>query len=208
MNNIKVSIIDDDEDFSYSLNRFLNKQDGIEVISILHSKEEAIDSIPKDNPDVILMDINLTSNNLDGINLTKELFSKKDVKSKIIMLTGIRINEDIVLDSINAGAVNYLEKTNIEFLPLVIKSVMSLNITSIIADGYRKEKANGPLHKLSEHQLKHVKSIFEGMNRQQIAMKLNIELASVKKNLTRIYKILNVKSRGELLVKYDKKHPL
>ncbi|GAE90989.1 response regulator transcription factor [Acetivibrio straminisolvens] len=201
---IKVSIVDDDYDFSSLLKSYLDKQDGIKVISTFHSKETAIKDLPLDNPDVILMDINLGDNNLDGIDLTKELIKKTKINSKIIMLTGISTSREVVLDSINAGAAAYLLKANIQSIPHEIKSVMSASPISIIADAYRNEKTNSLLHSLSFHQLMHIKMIFDKKSCTEIAKELSIELSTVKKNLTRIYKLLNVKSRYELKDKFNK----
>ncbi len=203
MDNIKVSIVDDDNVFLSLLKSYLDKKDGIKVISTFSSKEAAIKHLPLDKPDVILMDINLSKNRLDGINLTKELLKKHKIKSKIVMLTGITTNEEVVIDSVDAGASAYMLKTNIENIPSEIKNVMHISPNCIIADAYRKEKTNSVLHALSPHQLMHVKLILDKKNRTQIAKKLNIEVNTVKKNLTRIYKLLNVKSKYELMEKFD-----
>ena len=86
------------------------------------------------------------------------------------------------------------------------ETLIDVSPNSILADAYRKEKINSLLHALTAHQLMHIKMIFDNKSRTQISKELNIELTTVKKNLSRIYKLLNIKSRYQLVETYDKEY--
>ncbi|WP_024831772.1 transcriptional regulator [Ruminiclostridium josui] len=151
----------------------------------------------KNNPYIIFLDINLTNDDWDGIYLKKELFIKH-INSKTIMLTGVYTTKESVLSPVTT--------TINENISTKIKQLSDVSPNYILADAYRKEKTNSLLHSLTSHQLMHVKLIFDNKCRSQISSELNIELSTVKKNLTRIYKLLNVKSRYQLVETFDKEY--
>jgi CheY-like chemotaxis protein len=64
--------------------------------------------------DIILMDINLSENNMDGYMPAAEISQTKIVK--IIMLTSIE-SEEVIRNSFTAGAVNYILKSNYTEIP-------------------------------------------------------------------------------------------
>ncbi len=167
----------------------------IELFSSNNDTDTSIPSIKNDKY-IIFMDINLNNDDWDGIYLKKELFIKH-INSKTIELTGICISKEAVLTSVNTPNEKFSTK---------IKMLSDESPNSILEDAYIKEKTNSLLHSLTNHQLIHVKLIFDNKCRTQISSELNIELSTVKKNLTRIYKLLNVKSRYQLVETFDKEY--
>jgi two-component system, NarL family, response regulator DevR len=108
-------LVEDDPRWQKDLWDDLQAEPDIEVVKVVSSKEEAIDTVNELPIDIILMDINLTENNLDGIEATLEIINLgKGIK--IIMLTSLS-DRDTIVKAIEYGAVNYVNKSS--FLDIV-----------------------------------------------------------------------------------------
>ncbi len=109
--NIRVLLVEDDPFWQENISTYIvrNAKD-IEVISIVDTKEEVMEIMEREcQIDVVLMDINLTAANLDGIEII-ELLSNK--KIKVIALTSIA-EEEVIIESFESGAINYINKSSI-----------------------------------------------------------------------------------------------
>lgn len=106
----KIVIIEDDEKLRKELEIFLNKN-GYKAIG-LKQFENPVNEALKNNPDLILLDINLP--NIDGEYILKEI--RKISEVPIIMITS-KDNELDELMSLNYGADQYVTKPfNIQIL--------------------------------------------------------------------------------------------
>ncbi|MBS4196308.1 response regulator transcription factor [Lederbergia citri] len=112
MEKIKVMLVEDDPRWQKDIAYDLEMEPDIEVVKIASTKEEAVGAASQLQLDVILMDINLTESNLDGIEATFEI-SRLGKDIKIIMLTSITERETII-KAIEFGAANYVSKSSIQ----------------------------------------------------------------------------------------------
>src|ERR1700681_2252008 len=103
---ITVSIVEDNEQLRGTLARVINRADGFRCLSQYANAEDALASLPKDPPDVVLMDINLPG--MNGVECVRQL---KQVAPKIlvVMLTVYEDTENI-FNALAAGAAGYLLK--------------------------------------------------------------------------------------------------
>lgn len=106
---IRVLLVEDDPFWQESISNDLSKEQDITVTGVVSTKEEAVEAVKASEIDVILMDINLTENNLDGIEAAKEI--KRIGTYNIIMLTSLN-DKDVVIQSFKQGAVNYITKSS------------------------------------------------------------------------------------------------
>ena len=123
---IKIAIIDDDVKWNKQLVQYLNNQDDIMVAWVATNKEEAIKCAKSNIVDIILMDLNLDvdqDQNFDGIFATIEIL-ENDIKAKVIILTSL-FEEELVINSIIAGAIDYIQKENFKDLPNIFNSIMN-----------------------------------------------------------------------------------
>src|SRR5215470_675626 len=81
---ISVSIVEDDPQVRGSLAKLINSSPGYRCVSEHASGENALQEIPRVNPDVTLMDINLSG--LNGVECTRRLKPMLPA-TQIIMLT-------------------------------------------------------------------------------------------------------------------------
>lgn len=102
---LKILIVDDSLIIRKKITTLLEKL-GHEVIYDAKNGQEAIDAYQSKKPDLVTMDI--TMPDMDGITAVKQIMSK-DVDAKIIMVTS-HGQEDMVIKSIQAGAVGYMLK--------------------------------------------------------------------------------------------------
>ena len=102
---LKVLIVDDSLIIRKKVSKILENL-GHEVVFDATNGQEAIDAYAKYKPDLVTMDI--TMPDMDGITAVKHII-KDDKDAKIIMVTS-HGQEDMVIKSIQAGAVGYILK--------------------------------------------------------------------------------------------------
>lgn len=102
---LKVLIVDDSLIIRKKVSKILENL-GHEVVFDATNGQEAIDAYVKYKPDLVTMDI--TMPDMDGITAVKHIM-KDDKEAKIIMVTS-HGQEDMVIKSIQAGAVGYILK--------------------------------------------------------------------------------------------------
>jgi len=102
---LKVLVVDDSLIIRKKLTKIIEKL-GHEVVYSAKNGQEGIDSYLSKKPDLVTMDI--TMPDMDGITAVKSIINE-DVEAKIIMVTS-HGQEDMVIKSIQAGAVGYMLK--------------------------------------------------------------------------------------------------
>jgi two-component system chemotaxis response regulator CheY len=102
---LKVLIVDDSLIIRKKISKIFENL-GHEVVFDATNGQEAIDAYTKFKPDLVTMDI--TMPDMDGITALKHII-KEDIEAKIIMVTS-HGQEDMVIKSIQAGAVGYILK--------------------------------------------------------------------------------------------------
>ncbi|NET39159.1 MAG: response regulator transcription factor [Cyanothece sp. SIO1E1] len=117
---INILIVDDHKILAQALVDFLDAQDNMKCIGMLHSAQEAIEQVPTLLPDVILMDIGMPG--MNGIDCCKALL-KENVELKIVGLS-THMEISIVKRLFKAGAKAYVSKaTDLKEIPIAIKKV-------------------------------------------------------------------------------------
>lgn len=197
-NTIKVSIIEDDETIRNGFSYLINNSGKYTVISAYANAESAIQHLAKDQPEVILLDIELPGmRGIDAIPKIKQLLPK----SHILMLT-VYDNEENVFNALTKGASGYLIKSDsADKIMDAIQEVMdggapmSMNVAKIVIKSFHKNH-NSPLTKRETEILE---QIANGKSRSKIAKQMFIDLETVKSHIKHIYVKLNVHSREDAI---------
>lgn len=195
---IKVSIIEDDETIRNGFTYLINASGNYSVISSYSNAENALQHLAKDQPEVILLDIELPGiKGIDAIPKIKQLLPK----THILMLT-VYDNEENVFNALTKGAAGYLTKSDsTEKIMDAIQEVMdggapmSMNIAKIVIKSFHKNH-NTPLTKRETEILE---QIANGKSRSKIAKQMFIDLETVKSHIKHIYVKLNVHSREDAI---------
>ncbi|OGX17211.1 MAG: hypothetical protein A3K83_03780 [Omnitrophica WOR_2 bacterium RBG_13_44_8b] len=118
----KLLIVDDEEDVREFAANFFRKRK-IEVIAV-SSGEEAIASLGKDKPDLILLDIKMDG--MDGVQALKRI-KELDKDARVIMVTGKKPEDNNAFEQCRElGALDYIHKPlDLEELERIVLSQLS-----------------------------------------------------------------------------------
>src|SRR5580658_107190 len=203
---ISVSIVDDEKKLCQSIATFLNASAEFRCVSIYGSAKAALQHLPSDQPDVVLMDINMAG--MDGIECVRQLKALIP-KVQIVMLTVYEDTEKIFA-ALAAGATGYLLKRyEPEELLQAIRDVlaggspMSNSIArKVVASFQKADTANEKQNLLTAREQAVLDSLARGLAYKQIGDELKISINTIRTHLRHIYEKLHVQSRTEAVAKY------
>lgn len=197
---MKILIVDDDLLVCRSLQLLLGNEEDLEVANIATNGQEAIETCSKEQPDIILMDIQMpVMNGIESTKKIKELWP--DIQ--IMMLTTFKDEKNIRL-AINAGAEGYiLKSTSIKNMAHQIRAlkagstVLDADVLKIIMK-QDKEALEG----LTERETDIVELIAQGLSNKEIAEQLFLSDGTVRNVLSIILEKLEIRDRTQLAIYY------
>jgi len=207
---INVAIVEDDGKLRETLKRYLSAQPGFRCASTYPDAELALSDLPRVEPDVVLMDINLPG--MSGIECVGKLRAAMP-SLKIIMLTVFE-ESDQVFKALSAGAFGYLVKSSrpAKILDAIREvhaggSPMSSNIARKVVQSFQAQAAAQAANRaetdtLSPRELEVLQALSKGHTYKQIASDLGIGLGTVRTYIQRIYEKLHVHSHAEAVMKF------
>ena len=202
---ISVSIVDDEKKLCKSIATFLNDSPGFRCISIYGNAEAALQHLPADNPDVVLMDINMAG--MDGIECVRRLKILLP-QVQIVMLTVYEDTEQI-FKALAAGATGYLlKRLEPEDLLQAIRDVsvggspMSNSIARKVVASFQEANQAGERNLLSPREQAVLDCLAQGLPYKQIADRLGISINTIRTHLRHTYEKLHVLSRTQAVAKY------
>lgn len=181
---IKVLLVEDDPFWRETLLNDLSQENDIEIVSIALTQEEAVAAVNTLDIHVILMDINLTGNNLDGLDATKEISRFQKDQLKIIILTSFD-EKDVIVDSFRSGAFNYITKNNYQDIVKAIRDAYA-NQSTIHSDAAEVIRREIQLSALTPTEREVYELKQQGLNKTQIAKKLFKSINTIKSQLKSI----------------------
>lgn len=199
MNKIKVAIVEDDLGWLKAMTSFLNKENDILVAGTATNREEAVNLAKTTLFDVIIMDINLNENKRDGILAAVEILQLVNVK--IIMLTSLK-EDEAVLESFTAGAVNYISKEKYLEIPNAVRTAYNNDSPiEILLNEFSTLKRDEQLKDLSRSEKEVYDLLEKGYTKSAIETELYKTANTVKSQIKQILKKLRVTSSKEAVIK-------
>jgi DNA-binding NarL/FixJ family response regulator len=203
---IKVSIIEDDDWIRENLATQIGQTSGFCCVGSYRDGEQALVSMGKEAPDVVMMDINLPK--MNGIECVRKL-KKLNPSTQILMLT-VYEDSDKIFDSLLAGASGYLLKRTpqAEILEAIAdvhrgNSPMSGHIARKVVQYFNQRgSAEKEIEKLSKREREVLDHLAQGIPYKEIADVLSLSIDTVRMHIKGIYSKLHVHSRGEAVAKY------
>jgi DNA-binding NarL/FixJ family response regulator len=204
---VKIVVVEDETWIREDLVRKINAAPGFRCVNNYRTGEDALAGIPADQPDVVLMDINLPG--MDGVECVRRLrVNLPHVKH--LMLTVYSEGEKI-FNSLLAGANGYLlKRTSTAKLLEAIQEVcsggapMSSSIARKVVDYFNemgKVKSDTPTLTPREQQV--LELLAKGAAYKNIADHLSLSIDTIRMNVKHIYAKLHVHSRSEATAKYQ-----
>ncbi len=169
---ITIAIVEDIKDIREGLRLLIGSSDGFSCTEMYESAEEAINNIPRTQPDVVLMDINLPGKNgIEAVRILKE----KCPATQFIMST-IYEDSSSIFDSLKAGANGYLLKKTapVKILEAIIEvynggSPMSAQIARKVITSFQDINQHHTTEILTPKEKEILKGLSEGLRFKEIA---------------------------------------
>ena len=203
---IKVAIIEDDAWIRENLGARISYTEGFVCVGTCRTGEEAIERLPAQAPDVVLMDINLPK--MNGIECVRQL--KVLIPSAQILMLTVYEDSDKIFNSLVAGASGYLLKRTpqAEILDAIAEvhrgnSPMTGHIARKVVQYFNQRGSIGTdMEKLSNREREVLDHLARGVPYKEIASVLTVSIDTIRAHIKGIYGKLHVHSRGEAVAKY------
>ncbi len=202
---IRVILVEDDKDLRRHLATVIGSSEGLELVASFERAEDLVDSIGIQQPDVVVMDINLPQmSGIDAVSKLKLLYPKV----QFLMCT-VYDHDDAIFDSLCSGATGYILKMNpsAEILSAIKEihaggSPMSSSIARRVVSVFNKpRKTTEEIDHLSKREKEILDLLAKGFRYKEIAAQLFLSVETVRTHIRNIYEKLQVQSRTEALNK-------
>jgi DNA-binding NarL/FixJ family response regulator len=213
---IRVLLIDDHVVMRMGLRMLIENQPGLKVVGEATDRGGAILSAAREQPDIILLDLDLGDEN--GLDLLPELRAAAK-GARVIVLTGIR-NPAEHQQAVRLGATGMVLKE--QAVDTLVKAIECVHagetwldpalVANVLAERSRARgedaASDAPrIAALTEREREVIALIGEGLKNRQIGERLSISETTVVHHLTSIFAKLGVANRLEL-VTYAYRHGL
>ncbi|MFC5701216.1 response regulator [Cohnella faecalis] len=204
----KVMIVDDHEMVRMGLRTYLMLDSRFEVIGEAASGIDALEKLKNGGfdgrmPQLVLMDLMMP--HMDGVETTKALLDSFP-ELRIIILTSF-LEDDKVVEAIEAGAVSYVLKTVsadelLYAMQGAIKNmpVMSGDVSQALTRGLRKRSVQNDGEGLTEREREVLLLIAEGKANKEIGDELHISIKTVKTHVSNLLMKCEVDDRTQLAI--------
>ena len=203
---IKIAIVEDHKTTRDGLETIVNLSTDFRCVCTCATAEEALKTLPKLEPEMILMDIQLPNmSGVDCVARLKELLPAV----KAIMVT-VYEDPDRIFRALRAGASGYLLKrsTPEEVLNAMREiqqggGAMSGEIARKVIGYFREQTiAKSEVEELTPREREVLELVVHGLSNKEISDRLSVTLAAVRFHLKHIYQKLHVHSRTEVAIKF------
>jgi len=204
-NSIRLLIVDDHKVVRLGLHTLLSRHNGIEVVGEAGTSAAAVEQTAQLKPDVVLMDVRLPDGN--GFEACRQI-RRVQPDTRVLFLTSFA-DEEIVLESIDAGGDGYLlkeidEENLVQAIRNVAagKSILDPAVTRRVlervknTDTHLETPSTNRLGSLSPQERRVLALVAEGKTNKEIGQALGLSDKTVKNYLSNIMEKLQVARRS------------
>lgn len=202
---IKVAIVEDHREIREGLATLIGWTPGFRCSGSFRSMEEALASIDRDLPDIVLTDLGLPGmSGSEGIKRLKERYP--DLTALVI---SVYDDDDRIFEALCAGASGYLLKNTppaalIEGLKEAAAggAPMSPNVARRVIELFRKFRPPERVeYELTPHEVRILRMLVDGHNYKTAAAELGVSVNTVSFHMRHIYEKIRVHSKSEAVAK-------
>jgi DNA-binding NarL/FixJ family response regulator len=202
----KIAIVEDNKTIRESLTEFVQTDPENRCVGTCATAEEALKLIPKQAPDIVLMDVQLP--NMSGIECCAQL--KQLLPSVQIIMVTVYEDTERIFKALRAGACGYLlKRCSPEDLVAAIREVqqggapMSREIARKVIFSFQEPiAAVAEVEDLSPREREILELLANGLPNKEIAGRMGVADGTVRWHLRHIYHKLHVRSRTEAALKF------
>lgn len=202
----KIAIVEDNRVIRESLMEFVQTDPECRIVCTCATAEEALKLVPKQQPDIVLMDIQLP--NQSGIECTAQL--KQLLPAVQIIMVTVYEDTERIFKALRAGACGYLLKrcTTDELLGAIREvrqggAPMSREIARKVITSFQEPVTTAAeVEGLSPREREILELLASGFPNKQIADRLGLTDGTVRWHLRHVYEKLHVRSRTEAALKF------
>ncbi len=210
MNKIRVALVEDEPSLREGLADLISNRPEFKFVGASDSAEAALRTLPKDPPDVVIMDINLPG--MSGIDCITKL--KPQLPQTLFVMLTMFDDTDRIFAALRAGASGYLLKRSAPVeLPAAILQVhaggspMTPQIARQVVEFFQSQtkaaaRPPAPLEGLTEREHELLSLLARGRQYKEISDQMGISTDTVRSHIRRIYGKLQVHSRTEAAAKF------
>lgn len=202
---MRVVIADDDMLVSGALKTILEKDKDVEVQGIAGNGKEAVELYRKYEPDVILLDIQMSP--MSGLEASEEIL-KSNPDARILLLTTFSDDEYIV-KALKCGVKGYLLKQDYaSILPAIRavctgQTVFGTQIVSRLPELLeRKSTFDYDAYEITKKEREVMALVADGKSNKEIAGEMFLSEGTVRNYISGILDKLNLRDRTQLAVFY------
>ncbi len=205
---IRVSIVEDDATAREILADWIGHAEGFQFVSGFGSAEEGLAELPRQKPDVVLMDIKLPG--MSGVDCVRQL--KPQLPLTQFVMHTVYEDSNNIFNALQSGATGYLLKqSKHDELLAAIRYVhtggspMTSYIARRVAQCFPSASAHSGTddnQSLSPREREVLDMLARGYLYKEIAEALSISVRTVDTYIRRIYEKLHVRSRAQAVAKY------
>lgn len=208
---MKLLICDDMKSLCEYYAKVFSKTSKVEVVGTAQNGDECKVLVQKTQPDILLLDIQMRTND-EGLEVIKDLLEiKPDLK--IIMLTAHRV-EDYVFRAFSSGAVDFLYKTaedgeivskvlDVYQNKAAIDADIAAPLTKKLRDVMKMQKSLlytvNQITKLSKSEISVLRGIYYGKSYREIAAERYVEEGTIRAQASGILRKFETKSMKSLI---------
>jgi DNA-binding NarL/FixJ family response regulator len=199
----RILVVDDHGIVRDGIRSLLRRQDGMDVVGLAATGEQAVKAALSLRPDVIIMDLILPV--LNGIDATQRILASLP-QSRIIVLSACCTSEHIYR-ALRAGAVGYVIKDAagqelVDAVRTVLagRQYLSPSVAALLeGDLPAKAVTRSPLESLSARERDVLHRTVEGYSSAQIALQLSLSPSTIDTYRSRLMQKLGVANRSALI---------
>lgn len=205
-NSIKVTIVEDDNEFREHLAALIGGAAGFRCVGSYRTAEAALKRLPAEPPDLLLLDLELP--NKQGVELNLEVKARWP-KIAVLVLT-IHDDSTQLFGALESGAIGYLVKpvSPVRLLEAIAEahaggSPMSSQIARLVVRRFQDQaRSRQKLEAVTPREREILNCIARGLDTMEIAGLLQISDRTIGSHLRKIYEKLQVHSRAAAVAKF------
>ncbi len=199
----RILIVDDHALFRESVARFLNGEQGLEVVAGCGTIEDAREILERDAVDLVLLDFDLGQRDgLDFMRVAEDL----RFKGKVLLVTAGLNNADAA-KLVRRGIAGIFPKHQPpELLSEAIRDVLTGKawfdqgqLRRIVGAAPQEEDDLARTSNLTERERQVLSFVFKGLANKEIADQLQVSESSVKGSLQQLFRKTGARTRGQLV---------